>query len=144
VHRLSDVKYCHLWSVRFTICFRFIVYIKRMHVRIININFVFIFSWKMFLKLLIRSRIQLDMNNKVHRSSCNALMILFRFQWQLNFVDRFSKTRPISNVTNICRKGHKLCSVGIPTERRKDTMKLTVDFNNFWTNLKWAQNLQNT
>ena len=135
MHCLSNLLYCHLWSVRFSVSICFILRIRRMLVRFINITF-FVFSRQIVLKLLIRNRIQLDMNNTVHRSSCKAPMFLFRFKWELNFVDRFSKTKPLPNFTNICREGHKLYSFGGLTVRRKDTMKATVAFNHFEAELQ--------
>jgi hypothetical protein len=96
----------------------------------------YIFSKTISNPCLIRSRIQPDINIKVHKSSCKAPMFPFRLQWDFNFVDRFSKTNPILNFTNNCREVHKLFSVSGPTERRKNMMNVRVAFNNFAANFK--------
>jgi hypothetical protein len=45
----------------------------------------------------------------VHRSSCKVPVILARFQWSLDFLDRFSKSFKISNLMKILQWESSCC-----------------------------------
>ena len=64
----------------------------------------------------------------VHRSSCKVPVILTRFQWSLDFLDRFSKSFKISNLMKILQWESSCC---VRTDRQTDTTKLIVAFLNF-------------
>jgi len=64
--------------------------------------------------------------------------ILFRFQWNLNFINRFSKNPLISNFKKIRPVGAELFHAYGRTEGTPDTMKLIVAFRNFAKGLKTA------
>jgi hypothetical protein len=61
---------------------------------------------------------------KVFWSSCKILVILVRFYWKFNFLDRLSKNTQISNFMKI------LCFMW-QTGRRTDMAKLIVTFRTF-------------
>ena len=50
---------------------------------------------------LILRKYEQDMMKNVHLSSCKVRIYLVRFQWILNFLDRFSNNIPISNIMRI-------------------------------------------
>ena len=50
---------------------------------------------------LIIGRIQRDNAINIHRFPCRVPVILVRFEWKLNFLDRFSKNAEISNFMKI-------------------------------------------
>jgi hypothetical protein len=53
-------------------------------------------------KFLIIGRIERDTIRSVYWSSCKVPFILVRFQWNLNFVKRFSKNTQIVNFMKLC------------------------------------------
>jgi hypothetical protein len=58
--------------------------------------------------LLILNGIHWDMITNVYWSLCKLPVILVRLQWNLNFLDAFSKNTSISNFIKICPVGAKL------------------------------------
>jgi hypothetical protein len=75
---------------------------------------------------LIVWRIKRDIIICVHRSSCKAHVVVFRFYWNLSFLDRFSKNTEISNFIKILVGAELLNVVG-----RTDILKAIVAFRNF-------------
>ena len=57
---------------------------------------------------LILRRNERDMIKSVYCSSCKVPFVLVRFWWNLNFLNRFSKTPPISNFRKIRPMGAEL------------------------------------
>jgi len=82
---------------------------------LLNTKCVFSFSVQLLSeKFLILRRIQRDTVTKVHRASCKVRGILVRFEWNLNFLGRFSK-----NPQRI--KFHENPSNGSQTDTQMDT-----------------------
>jgi hypothetical protein len=63
--------------------------------------YVLIFSIILSETFLILRRIERDMIKNVLWDSCKLHVIFVRFQWNLNFFDRFSKNTQISNLIKI-------------------------------------------
>ena len=63
----------------------------------------------------------------VHRSSCKVSVILVRFLWNLNFLDRFSEKSRASNFMKICPAGAEI----FYADGQTDTTKLIVAFRHF-------------
>ena len=59
--------------------------------------------------------------------SCKVLVILVRFEWKLNFLDKFSKNNVISN----CLKARPTGAELFRADRQTDMTKLIVAHNNF-------------
>ena len=70
---------------------------------LLNIKCVFWFSLQYLLEIfLIVWRIQWDIIRNVHKSSCKELVILVRFERNLNFFHKCFKNTQISNLMKIC------------------------------------------
>jgi hypothetical protein len=68
---------------------------------LLNIKCVFLFSVQLLSEtFLIVRRIHQNVVMNVHRSSCKVAIILLRFQWNFNFLDRFLKNIQISEYEN--------------------------------------------
>ena len=65
---------------------------------------------KICFDFLILSIIQRDIT-KVYRTLRKIPVILIRCRWKFNFIERFSKTPPISNFIKICPLGAELFHV---------------------------------
>jgi Fe-S-cluster formation regulator IscX/YfhJ len=75
------------------------------------------------------------MMTNVYWCSWKVPVILVRYEWKLNFVDRFSKNIQMPNLTKIRLVGAQLFHadgrMDGRTHRQTDTRKLTVAFRNF-------------
>jgi hypothetical protein len=89
---------CRLYRI-----FHFISLTARFSAKFIEHKMVFFYSLhKCFPKtFLILRRIQRDTIIIVHRASGKVSVIVARFEWKLNFLDRFSKNTEISNFIKI-------------------------------------------
>ena len=76
-------------------------------------------------KFLIIAIIQRDIN--VHTSSCKVALILFRYEWNQNVLDIFSKNTQISNFIIIRPAGTELFNANGQT----DMAKLVLAIRNF-------------
>jgi len=63
---------------------------------------------------------------EVHRSSCKVPVILVRFYWNLNLVERFSENDHTPNFMEIRPEGEEL----FHADRRTQMTKLVVGFRN--------------
>jgi hypothetical protein len=76
-------------------------------------------------------RIQRDFIINIHRQWCKGLIILVIFEWNLNFLNSFSKNIQISNFLKICHWESSYSHADRRTETRTDMMKLIVAIHNF-------------
>jgi hypothetical protein len=99
--------------------------------KLLNIKFAFWFYLKIFCEIfLILRRIQRDIN--VLRSSRKVPVILVRFDWKVNVLDRLSKNTEIWNFMKIRPVGAELFHAGHRQADRRTVMKkLIVAFRNF-------------
>jgi hypothetical protein len=126
------VLYCHLWPVRLYHIFpHYLINGTIFGKKLLNIKCVFWFSVQLLSEtFLILRRIQQDIIINIHRSSCKVPVILVRFWWNLNLLDRVSKNTQVSNFMKIRPVGAELFHADRQTDRQTD-MKLTVAFRNF-------------
>jgi hypothetical protein len=94
---------------------------------LLNIKCGFWFSVRLLPETFLVLRTERDIIINVHRSSCKVPLILVKFEWNLNFLNRFSKNTQISNVMKIISVGPVLSHV----DGRTDMAKLMVAFRNF-------------
>ena len=96
--------------------------------------------WKSFFELalqilsetfLILRRIQRDIVISVYWSSCKFPIIIVRFEWNLNFLDRFSKNIQILNFVKIRPVEAELFQEEGQTDRQTDMTEVIVIFDNF-------------
>jgi hypothetical protein len=77
--------------------------------KLFNIKCVFWFSLQLLsVTFLILRIVRRDIIITLHRFSCKAPVILVRFLWKLNFLDRFSKNNQISDRMKIRPVGAEL------------------------------------
>ena len=93
--------------------------------------FFFIFIPLLSETLLIPRRIQRHIIINIHRYLCKALIILVIFEWNLDFVDSFSKNIQISNFVKICQWEPSCSHAERQTDTRTDMIELIVAFHNF-------------
>jgi hypothetical protein len=77
---------------------------------------------------LIIRKLQRDIIINVRRSSSKVPVILVRFQWNVNFLDRFSKNTQISNFVKIRPVGEELFHADGQTDGQTYMTKLRVAF----------------
>jgi hypothetical protein len=98
---------------------------------LLNTRCVFWFSLQIFVcNFFILRRAERDMIKKVTRSSCKVPFILNRFQWNLNFANRFSKNTQIPSFMKIRPVRTELFYADWRTDRRRDITQLIVPFRN--------------
>jgi hypothetical protein len=90
----AHALYCYLWPARLYSIFprhliKGIVFEKRV---IMHKMCLFIFSLTFSVTFLILRRTKRDIMKNVYWSSCKVHDILVRLYWNLNFLDRFSKS----------------------------------------------------
>jgi hypothetical protein len=69
---------------------------------LLKMKYMFSFSLQLFSEtFLITRRVQPDIITNYHGYSCKVPVILVRFQFSLNFLDRFSKNSQISDLIKI-------------------------------------------
>ena len=90
----AHTPYCHLWPAGLYSTFPHYLINK-----LLNIKYVFCWVPLKLLSemFLIRRRTERDMIKNIHWSSCKLPLIFVRCWWNLNFLDRFSKSNPNSN-----------------------------------------------
>jgi hypothetical protein len=85
----------------------------------LNIKRVFLFSLRFFFKtFLIQRIIQLHIVRNVKTSSCEVPVTFAWFQWNLNFLNRYSKTSEVPNVIKIRPVGAELFHADTRTNGR--------------------------
>jgi hypothetical protein len=93
-----------------------------------SIKCVFWFSLQLLSEtFLILRGTERDMIINLLRASCKVPVILVRFQWNMNFLDRFSKNTQISSFIKLRPVGAKV----FHADGWTDMTKLTVAFRNF-------------
>jgi len=95
---------------------------------LLNTKGVFWFSLRLSETFLFLRRNKRDMIKNIYWSLCKVPLILVRFYWRLNFLDRFLKNPQILNFMIIRSVGAELF---LAEGRRADMTKLRVAFRNF-------------
>jgi hypothetical protein len=81
--------------------FHIISQTARFSKKLLHIKVCFIFIHIICPTFLILKRNERDMIKNLYWSSCKLHVILVRFEWNFNFLDRFSKNTQISNLVQI-------------------------------------------
>ena len=131
------VLHCHLWPVWSQHIFPhyFIndtIFVGGKKKSLLNIKCVFWFSLQLLSETsLILRKIHRDTSMYVHKSSWKVPVILFRCQWNLNFLSSFSKKKknPNTKFHENPPSGIRVVSCG-QRNRQTDMTKLTVAFRN--------------
>ena len=92
--------------------------------KICVLNFCTTFLWHIYLS---QKNIS-DITINVRRSSCKVLVILVRFYWILNLLDRFSKDYQMLNFMKIRPVWTEMFHAGGGADGRRDIPKLIVAF----------------
>jgi hypothetical protein len=78
-------------------------------------------------KFFILRRLKRHMTQNVYRSSCKVSVILVRFHWKMDFLDRFSKTIKYQIWLKVCPVSAKFSHA----DGRTDSTKIIVALRNF-------------
>jgi hypothetical protein len=103
--RNAQAPYCHLWPAPLYKIFPHYpingtIFGKKK--KLLNMKCVFRFSLQILSEIFfILRRTERDMIKNVYWSSCKVLFIFVRLQWNLNFLEGFSKNTQISNFMKI-------------------------------------------
>jgi hypothetical protein len=97
------VLYSQMWPVWLYLIFlQYLIKVTVLEKNILNIKCVLIFSTSFVWKVCHPSgRIKRDIVINVHMFSYKELIILVRFEWNLNFLDRFFENTTIQNFIKI-------------------------------------------
>jgi hypothetical protein len=120
-----------LWPLRlYSIIRPYLTKVSVFGKKLLSMKCVFWVSPKLVSEIFpILRRIQRDIIINLHSSSCKVPVILVRCDWNLNFLDRFSKDNQMWNSTKNIPVGAELFREDKRTDRQ--TTKWTVAFRNF-------------
>jgi hypothetical protein len=131
-HIFCVILYCHLWPVWLYYVFpHYLINSKIIQNTLINIKCVFWLYLQIIYGAFIILRIQRYIFINLHWSSCKVPLILVRFYWNLNFLDRFSKSPQLSNFIKSLLCGLSSMRIYGQTDRQTDIMKLILAFRRF-------------
>jgi hypothetical protein len=122
--------YCHLWPARLYNMFQHHL-IKARQKKLIHHKCLFWFPLRLLSEAFPIPITERDMIKDAHWSSRTVPGILARFQWNLNFLDRFSKKNTQIHSVKIRPVGAELFHADGRTDGRTDATKLRVVFRNF-------------
>jgi hypothetical protein len=97
--------------------------------------YVFIFSKNLPETFVVLRSIKRHIIINAHKSSCQVSVTFVRFQWNLNFLGRFSKSPQISNLMKI-RRGEPSCSMRTGSRTDRQTCSEQSPFEILRTRLK--------
>jgi hypothetical protein len=129
----AHAPYCPLWPVWLYHIYSFyLINGTIFRKKLWNRKCMFWFSLRILSEtFLILRRIQRDIIINIHRSSCKVLIILVRFWWNFNFLNRFSKNRQTWNLMKIRPVGTKLFHAERRADRQTHIHDETVVFSQF-------------
>ena len=126
----AHAPYCHLWPARlYSIVPHYVINGRIFGEKnLLNTKCVFWFPPQRLSEMfIILRRIEWDVIKNVYWSSCKVNVIPVRFDWNLNFLYRFSKNPHISNFVKIRPVGAEL----FHEERRMDRHDANSSFSQF-------------
>ena len=124
-HLFCTTLYCYLWPVWLYHIFpQYLFNGTNFRKRLLSITCVLVFSTTFAWNILILRRIQQNIIINIGRSSCKVIVILVRFYWLLDFLDKFMKNTCILNLTEIRPVGAEFFHTG----RQRDTIRLFSQF----------------